>query len=79
MLIGRLIADEQFRRAFLVRPEATLIEMCERGFELSRTEITALLSTDRDLWGSAARQLDPRLQKASLEQSHPQKERENHV
>jgi len=66
MLIGRLIADEQFRAEFLNDPEKTLVDLCERGFELSKTEIAALVNTDRTLWARTADAIDPRLQKASL-------------
>jgi hypothetical protein len=66
MLIGRLITDEEFRHAFLRDPERTLLELADRGLELSRTEIAALVSTDRSLWARTAGELDPRLQKASL-------------
>jgi hypothetical protein len=66
MLIGRLISDEQFREEFLRDPERTLLALCDRGLELSRTEIAALISTDPTLWGRAAAALDPRLQKVSL-------------
>ena len=66
MLIGRLITDEHFRSEFLNDPEKTLLDLCDRGFELSRTEIAALVSTDRTLWARTADALDPRLQKASL-------------
>ena len=66
MLIGRLITDEVFRSDFLHDPEHTLLALCERGLELSRTEIAALVNTDRTLWARTADALDPRLQKASL-------------
>ena len=66
MLIGRLITDEQFRRDFLEDPENTLFGLCDRGMELSKTEIAALVSTDRTLWTRTADVIDPRLQKASL-------------
>ena len=66
MLIGRLITDEQFRQDFLQHPEHTLLGLCDRGLELSRTEIAALVETDRALWTRAAECVDPRLQKASL-------------
>lgn len=66
MLIGRLITDEQFRCEFLDDPESTLIQLCDRGLELSRTEIAALVSTDPTLWERTAENLDPRLQKISL-------------
>lgn len=66
MLIGRLITDEQFRSEFLNDPESTLLGLCDRGVELSRTEIAALVNTDPRLWGRTADAIDPRLQKASL-------------
>ena len=66
MLIGRLVTDEQFRREFLADPESTLFALCDRGLELSRTEIAALLNTDATLWARLADGIDPRLQKASL-------------
>ena len=66
ILIGRLITDEAFRAQFLAAPEATLRELADRGLDLSRTEIAALLSTAPALWVRAAEELDPRLQKVSL-------------
>jgi hypothetical protein len=66
MLIGRLITDEQFRDEFLQHPEQTLLTLRDRGLELSRTEVAALVNTDPTLWARAADTLDPRLQKASL-------------
>jgi hypothetical protein len=66
VLIGRLITDEQFRADFLANPETVLLAMCDRGFELSPTEISALVMTDPAVWGRTAEALDPRLQKASL-------------
>jgi hypothetical protein len=66
MLIGRLVTDDQFRREFLAQPELTLLALADRGLELSRTEIDALLTTDATLWARTADALDPRLQKASL-------------
>lgn len=65
-LIGRLITDEDFRSEFLQNPEKTLSELTERGFELSRTEIAALTSTDPALWVRTAEAIDPRLQKVSF-------------
>jgi hypothetical protein len=66
MLIGRLIADEQFRTEFLNDPEKMLLDLSERGLELSKTEMAALMATDPSLWARTADALDPRLQKASL-------------
>lgn len=65
-LIGRLITDEQFRGEFLAGPERTLLALRDRGLDLSRTEIAALVGTDPALWARTAEAIDPRLQKASL-------------
>jgi hypothetical protein len=77
-LIGRLITDEELRAAFLRKPEAVLHELRERGFELSPTELAALVATSPEMWQRAAELLDPRLQKASLEQSSQRQETEFH-
>ena len=65
-VIGRLATDEELRTAFLANPEDTLTALTERGLALSRTEMAALVATDRDFWVQAVRLLDTRLQKASL-------------
>jgi hypothetical protein len=70
MLVGRLITDEQFRSEFLENPENTLRGLIDRGVELNRTDIDALMATDRTLWARTAESIDPRLQKISL-RSHP--------
>jgi hypothetical protein len=66
MLIGRLITDEEFRSEFLKDPEKTLTELNDRGMDLSRTEVAALVNTDPTLWARTADAIDPRLQKASF-------------
>jgi hypothetical protein len=66
MLIGRLVTDDEFRQEFLRDPMNTLSDLSARGLELSRTEISALVNTDRMLWNRTARVLDPRLLKANL-------------
>ena len=66
MLIGRLITDEGFRTDFLDHPETTLVALCDHGWDLSRTEIAALVATDPALWTRTADALDRRLQKASF-------------
>jgi hypothetical protein len=66
MLIGRLITDEQFRHDFLRDPEATLFGLSDRGLDVNRTEIAALVDTDRRVWVQTAGFVDPRLRKASL-------------
>ena len=67
MVIGRLITDEDFRARFQNDPEPTLLAFRDLGFDLSRTEMAALVNTNPSIWQSAADALDPRLQKASLQ------------
>jgi hypothetical protein len=66
ILIGKLVTDEEFRRAFHRDPKATLELAEEWGLALSPYEVRALLSTDQGLWDRVADELDVRLQKASL-------------
>ena len=66
MIIGRLITDETFRDRFLAAPESSVRELAERGLELSRSEVAALLNTDPALWARTAEAVDPRLQKVSV-------------
>jgi hypothetical protein len=66
VFIGRLITDEGFRAAFATNPRAAVRRFIDTGQELTTVEITALLSTQADLWEGVADRIDPRLQKASL-------------
>ncbi len=66
MIIGRLVTDEEFRRLFRTDRERTIQEEVERGTELTRSEVAALVSTDVSVLDRVAETLDPRLQKASL-------------
>jgi hypothetical protein len=61
VVIGRLLVDERFRRAFLQWPLRTLQMLKHLGFDFTDTEMQALVGTDRRLWSSMARRLDPRL------------------
>jgi putative modified peptide len=71
LLIGRLVTDEEFRRSFQQNPREAL-RVCEHcGLALSAVEITALLATDHTLWDRISRELDGRLQKASLKVAIP--------
>lgn len=69
ILIGRLVTDEAFRSAFRADAVATLTEFVESGYELTALEIAALRATPFEAWEHVARQIDPRLEKASLRQS----------
>jgi hypothetical protein len=66
MVIGRLLTDEDFRGTFVNDPHRALGELLERGTRLTLAEIAALLATDHALWSRVAEQIDPRLQKVSL-------------
>jgi hypothetical protein len=66
VLIGRLITDEEFRKAFVKDPHGALAAADDWGLQLSHHEIAALVATERTLWGQVADRIDPRLQKASL-------------
>jgi hypothetical protein len=66
LVIGRLLTDEELRLRFNQDPLGTLAEFCERGFELTRGEIDALLQTDTQVWVQTAERINPRLQRCSL-------------
>lgn len=65
LAVAARLAESQ-RDQFLEDPETTLVDLSQLGFDLSRTEIAALLNTDRDLWERAANDVDPRLLKISF-------------
>lgn len=66
ILIGRLITDEAFRDAFVMNRSAALQQFQDKGHELTRVEIDAVLAVSPEWWGDAGAELDPRLQKANL-------------
>jgi len=66
MIVGRLVTDEEFRANFLRDPYQALVQLIDRGTDLSHAEIAALMATDEGLWEQVAERVDPRLQKASL-------------
>ena len=66
IVIGRLLTDEELRAQFVRAPAETLEELSDRGWELTRAEIEALLETDPLLWGRVALKLPSRLQRCSL-------------
>ena len=65
-IIGRLLTDEDLRLKFKRSPKRTLAELAEQGWELTRIEVDALLSTEVRLWSEVAARIDPRLQRCSL-------------
>jgi hypothetical protein len=66
ILVGRLITDEAFRAAFSRNRSLALQGFQQAGYELTTTEIAAVLATSSAVWTTAAEQLDPRLQKSLL-------------
>jgi hypothetical protein len=66
LVIGRLLTDEELRLRFAREPLATLADFCDRGFDLTRGEIDALIQIDGDVWGQTADRIHPRLQRSSL-------------
>jgi len=66
LLIGRLVTDEDFRRAFQDDPRQALRAAADWGLALSAVEVSAMLATDQTLWDRIAVELDSRLQKASF-------------
>jgi hypothetical protein len=66
LLIGRIVTDEDLRLQFVRQPLETLTALREQGFELTPSEIEALVDTDRQLWNSTAERIHPRLQRCRL-------------
>lgn len=65
-LVGRLLTDEELRRSFIREPASTLEQLQRQGWELTATEVEALLSGDPTMWRDLARRIPPRLQRCSL-------------
>lgn len=65
-VLGRLVTDEAFRRAFAENPVGTLAGYTDEGAELNHCEVQALCALDRDLLARFAEAIDPRLQKVDL-------------
>lgn len=66
LLIGQILTDEELRGRFLNQPVETLAALGERGIELSKNEIDALLLTDMRLWQAGPKWIDSRLQRCCL-------------
>jgi DNA-binding NarL/FixJ family response regulator len=62
-VIGRLITDGAFRSRFEEEASDCLAGLGERGVDLNKTEIAALIETDPHLWSRLATLIDRRLQK----------------
>jgi hypothetical protein len=68
-IIGQILTDEELREKFLDQPFETLAALRDRGFDLTRSEIEALLLTDPRLWRAGPRWVDSRLQRCCLDWS----------
>ena len=66
LIIGRVITDEDLRDRFVRDPGETIAALEELGFELTQSEVEALVQTDSKLWTTAARRIHPRLQRCRL-------------
>jgi len=66
LIIGQVLTDEELRSDFLKRPFETLTSLRDRGFELTKVEIDALVRTDRRFWAVGAEWIDGRLQRCRL-------------
>jgi hypothetical protein len=66
IIVGRLVTDEAFRKAFERNPRHTLEQLVAQGVSLTETEIDALIGTRATLWAEMGDQIDPHLQKADL-------------
>jgi hypothetical protein len=66
ILIGRLLTDEDLRRRFTREPRATLDERQQQGWELTPSEVDALLSPEASVWSEMARRIPSKLQRCSL-------------
>ena len=66
IVIGRLATDEELRERFQHAPERTLRELIAQGLELTESEVASMLACGRRCIDALARELDPRLERASL-------------
>ena len=73
LIIGRILTDEELREQFLDQPFETLAALRDNGFDLTRSEIDALLLTDPRLWRAGPRWVDSRLQRCCLDWSNGSK------
>ena len=62
-VLGRLICDDAFRNDFYGAPERTLRQL---GLQLTRVELNALRTVERDLIELLAQRLDDRIRRAPV-------------
>jgi hypothetical protein len=66
LIIGQILTDDDLRERFLHQPVETLATLRDSGFELTTSEVDALLLTDPRLWRAGPQWLDSRLQRCCL-------------
>jgi hypothetical protein len=71
LLLGRLATDPELRRRFSADPRALLLELVERGMELTRVEMDALAGLDPESIGALANVLDRRLRRVATTTTDP--------
>ena len=67
IVIGKLVTDEALRFEFRRRPASLLLRLADQGIGLTPYEVDAVLGLDVTALDRFAASLDPRLEKAALE------------
>ena len=50
LVVDKLLTDENLRLRFVLDPMETIVELCLRGFDLTRDEIDLFCRTDAGVW-----------------------------
>lgn len=61
LVIGKLVADAEFRQHFEAHAHDLLAKLREQGIHLNDAEVAAFVETDLRLWSTMAKQIDRRL------------------
>ena len=65
-LLGRLLTDEDLRTEFIRQPAEALAALQRQGWELTASEVEALLSGPPVMWRDMAERIPSRLRRCSL-------------
>jgi DNA-binding NarL/FixJ family response regulator len=63
LIVGKLVTDADFRLRFDAHGGEYLVGLRERGIDLSKNELAALVETDPHVWSRMAMWMDRRLQR----------------
>ena len=66
-VIGLLATDEALRQRFTLNPKGTVLEMMEKGMELTTCELWSLVRLDPEELARFAQSIDARLQRTDLQ------------